>query len=396
MRGIRLLNAIAVILFSIFLVALGNCSLGTDIDTLWERVRDDNAVPVVAVTGLNLDRTSLSLYAGNSEDLTASVQPADATDRTVTWASDDSNIASVNASGRVTAVAPGTVNISATASGSGFSASCAVTVAAAHSSSLVDMIWVQGGSFDLGKELGAGNDETPVSRVTLSGFYIARHEVTQELYDTVMGYNPGYFASDPHPGENQDRRPIEQISWYNALVFCNRLSILEGLMPVYSISGSSDPADWGDVPSVSSLAWNAVAMIGGSSGYCLPTEAQWEYAAKGGRGAAGYTYSGSSNPDNAAWYNMNSFNMTHEVGTKSSNSLGICDMSGNVWEWCWDRHGAYTGYDKADPPGAASGDSRVMRGGSWGDPALALRSVNRSYNSPSGRSNLLGFRLVRR
>jgi formylglycine-generating enzyme required for sulfatase activity len=260
------------------------------------------------------------------------------------------------------------------------------------------MVAVPGGSFQMGNTdtSGGDSDERPVHTVTLTGFYMGKYEVTQEQYQAVMGSNPSSFSSNPADGEVQENRPVEQVSWYGALVFCNTLSRAEGLTPAYSIGGSTDPADWGTVPTSNDAAWNAVTIVSGSTGYRLPTEAQWEYAAKGGNDSPGnYTYAGSNTIGDVAWYSSNSSSMTHEVGKKQPNGLGLYDMSGNVNEWCWDWYGSYTSGAQTDPTGAASGSYRVMRGGSWFYSVDGARSVYRGSDSPSGRGSVIGFRLVR-
>ncbi|MCL2443679.1 MAG: SUMF1/EgtB/PvdO family nonheme iron enzyme [Treponema sp.] len=266
---------------------------------------------------------------------------------------------------------------------------------------LIEMVYVPGGSFELGRELNpavGGSDETPVSNVNISGFFMGKYQVTQEQYLAVMGTNPSYFdgsiGREPASGEVQERRPVEQVSWYDALVFCNRLSIMEGLTPAYIISGSTNPNDWGTVPTNLNTTWDAVQIVSGSTGYRLPTEAQWEYAAKGGNGSPGnFTYSGSNDPDAVAWRAGNSGSRTHEVGKKAPNSLGIYDMSGNIFEWCWDGYGNYTSTTKTDPMGASSGSSRVFRGGGWLISSENVRSVDRFSNFPSGRYSYVGFRV---
>jgi formylglycine-generating enzyme required for sulfatase activity len=202
-----------------------------------------------------------------------------------------------------------------------------------------------------------------------------------------------------------DNLPIYGLIWYEALVFCNKLSIMEGLSPAYRIAGSTNPDDWGDVPGSTSsnttyAPWNAVTIVSGSTGYRLPTEAQWEYAAKGGNplapGWVGYTYSGSDDADEVAWYNLDRYD-AHAVGTKAPNGLGLYDMSGNVSEWCWDRGANYTPEDKTDPTGRddlETVDYRIVRGGDrLGDSRLLLTTWPEGERQHGSFET--GFRLVR-
>jgi len=269
-------------------------------------------------------------------------------------------------------------------------------------SSTVEMVRVVGGDFEMGKDWGtAAAGDLTLHTVTLSGFFISKYPVTQAQYHDVMGTNPSSFSSKPADGEVQGKRPVDSVSWYNAIVFCNKLSLLEELNPAYSINNSTDPSAWGRVPANdNNVIWDAVQIVSGSNGYRLPTEAQWEYAAKGGdpgaAGWVGYTYSGSDAIDDVAWYNMNSENKTHEVRKKAPNRLGLYDMSGNVWEWCWDWYGDYSSGAQTDPTGADSGDGRVKRGGSYLLTESSARSVNRIYGYPPyGGDQNPGFRLVR-
>jgi formylglycine-generating enzyme required for sulfatase activity len=259
--------------------------------------------------------------------------------------------------------------------------------------SIVEMVWVQGGTFQLGKELGkaATGDVTPVSNVTVSSFFIGKYEVTQAQWQAVMESLPNNVSSNYGIG---GAYPIYYISWYDMLVFCNKLSIMEGLTPAYSISDSTNPDDWGAVPTNMNTTWNNVSIVSGSTGYRLPTEAQWEYAAKGGNTGETFTYAGSDNPGEVAWYGVSN-GTSHEVGTKAPNGLGLYDMSGNVWELCWDWYGSYTSENKTDPTGPSSGSIRVQHSGSWNESVGTIRSVSRGGPSPCDRYDDLGFRVVR-
>ena len=214
----------------------------------------------------------------------------------------------------------------------------------------IPMVYVPGGTFTMGATSEQGNDaesdEKPTHQVTLDGFYIGATEVTQAQWEAVMGDNPSVIE-----GANL---PVECVSYDDALEFCRRLSELTG------------------------------------EHYTLPTEAQWEYAARGGQ-SGGTKYSGSNTIDDVAWYEGNS-GRTHPVATKSPNALGLYDMSGNVWEWCLDWYGDYPGQAQTNPQGPTSGDYRVLRGGTWFDFTESCRVSNRFNSSPSYRH--YGFRVV--
>jgi formylglycine-generating enzyme required for sulfatase activity len=265
----------------------------------------------------------------------------------------------------------------------------------------IEMVPVEGGTFQMGYNY--NDSEKPAHSVTLSDFYMSKYPVTQEYYRSVMRKNPSSFSSNPESGEEQGKRPVDTVSWYEAIVFCNKLSLMEGLNPAYSIRNSTDPSKWGDVPGNENDIWDAAQIVSGSNGYRLPTEAQWEYAAKGGnQNAAGwknYTYSGSSTIGNVAWYSGNSNYITHEVGKKEPNSLDLYDMSGNVYEWCWDWYDNYSSEPQTDPTGPDNWPTlraRVKRGGSYLFEAASARSAARIYGYPSQGGDLKpGFRLVR-
>jgi formylglycine-generating enzyme required for sulfatase activity len=311
----------------------------------------------------------------------------------------------VNVGGNSSTFTPteaGSYTVTVSAIGYTSKTSTAVTVTAGVSVP-AGMVYVSPGTFQRGKNLGSGggSDQTPLHQVTLTrGFYMARYEVTQEQYVAVMGTNPSNFQTAV-AGESgtPGKLPVERVSWFHALVFCNKLSINEGLNPVYSLNGNTDPSDWGAVPT-STGGWSAMVMDMSKNGYRLPTEAEWEYAAKGGdqsvAGWVGYTFAGSDTVDDVAWYNSNT--TTHEVGKKSPNALGLYDMSGNVFEWCWDRYAVYTSDEKIDPTGPSTGNYRIVRGGSVRDSTSTnMRSVYRNYENPQTATAAVsyGFRLVR-
>jgi formylglycine-generating enzyme required for sulfatase activity len=230
-----------------------------------------------------------------------------------------------------------------------------------------DFVRINGGTFRMGSpatEVGRHVREGPQHSVTVSGFSMSKYEVTQKEWTAVMGNNPSYFKGD--------NLPVEQVSWYDAIEYCNKRSVKEGLTPAYTRNGDT-------------VTWNRRA-----NGYRLPTEAEWEYACRAGTTTAYST--GGSITTGQANYNIGK---TTNVGSYSANAWGLYDMHGNVWEWCWDWYGNYSSGAQTDPVGASSGTSRLARGGSWYSDAQHVRSAYRNYGTPSGRSSRLGFRLVR-
>lgn len=218
-----------------------------------------------------------------------------------------------------------------------------------------DLILVEGGTFKMGSN--EDGDEKPIHDVTLDSFYIGKYPVTQAQWVAVMGNNPSHFKGD--------NLPVEKVSWEDAQVFLEKLN-------------------------------QKISPLGTKGKYSLPTEAEWEYAARGGNKSKGFIFSGSNNLEDFAWYDKNSGNKTHEVGTKKANELGIFDMTGNVWEWCQDSYDQnyYSKSPIQNPMGALSGSSRVYRGGSWNDSPQFCRAAYRYPYSPALCKHNLGFRVA--
>jgi formylglycine-generating enzyme required for sulfatase activity len=223
--------------------------------------------------------------------------------------------------------------------------------------------------------------------VTLTGFKMSKHQVTQAQYEAVTGNNPSSFKSPVAPETSTANRPVE-MAWYDAVEFCNKLSTQEGLTPVYTITGRTPATGYPITDATVTPNWSA-------NGYRLPTEAQWEYACRAGTTTAYNT--GATLSDSTGWYDSNSGDRTHSVGEKPANAYGLYDMHGNVWEWCWDWYSSsyYSSSPAQDPTGAVSGSFRVLRGGAWSSLGRNLRSAYRSNGYPIDRSYYIGFRLVR-
>ncbi len=224
-----------------------------------------------------------------------------------------------------------------------------------------NMIRVEGGTFTMGATSEQDNDtysvEKPAHQVTLSSFSIGRFEVTQEEWEAVMGSNPSVFKGA--------KRPVEHVSWNDCQEFISKLNTITG------------------------------------KAFRLPTEAEWEFAARGGNFSRGYKYAGSDDVESVEWYKGNTYNKgesslnygTHPVGKKAPNELGLYDMSGNVWEWCSDWYGNYCSFPQANPKGAVSGTYRVDRGGSWYSLA-SLPCYRSGHDLPERRGGDLGLRLA--
>lgn len=222
---------------------------------------------------------------------------------------------------------------------------------------IANMVYVEGGTFTMGatSEQGseAGSDEKPIHRVAVSSFpsfSVGKYEVTQEEWETVMGSNPSYFKGA--------RRPVENVSWSDCCQFIRKLNSLTG------------------------------------KNFRMLTEAEWEFAARGGNKSRGYKYAGSQILDDVGWYDSNSSSSTHDVGQLDPNELGLYDMSGNVWEWCVDWYGSYESGMQINPTGPSSGSYNVCRGGGWDGGAKYCRVSLRNYHTPAFRNINLGLRLA--
>ena len=245
----------------------------------------------------------------------------------------------------------------------------------------IEMVMVEKGSFIMGNDSGNPN-EKPAHEVTFTkSFLIGKYEVTYEQYDLFCQYAKKKKPMDY--GWGREKRPVIGINLYDEIEFCNWMSKNEKLKPCYI-----------KIKEGQKESWKCDFTV---NGYRLPTEAEWEYAAKGGNKSKNFIYSGSDIPDEVAWYRDNSQNMTQPVGQKNPNELGIYDMTGNVLERCWDYTGNYKKEQKTDPTGPLSGTGffRIVRGGSWDSNKIGLTTIFRKNDDQLERRNNLGFRVVR-
>jgi len=256
-------------------------------------------------------------------------------------------------------------------------------IVAAQSNAPADFILIRGGTFTMGSpttELERGNDELQ-HRVTVSDFCLAKSEVTQREYRTLMGNNPS--------NSQGDNLPVENVTWFDAIRYCNALSTREGLTPAYTINADN-------------VTWNRNA-----NGYRLPTEAEWEFACRA-RTTTPFNTGNNINDNQANFYNNYGYNndasgritggyrqRTLAVNSFSPNQFDLYDMHGNVWEWCWDWYGAYDTAAQTNPTGAQTGTLRINRGGGWNDFPKHIRSAYRAATPPNNTSFNIGFRLAR-
>jgi formylglycine-generating enzyme required for sulfatase activity len=392
------------------IAACSNPSGGSESET-FIAVTGITGVPTVETKEINLT-------------LTGTVAPANATNKTIVWSVENAGATgAVIDEGTLSTTEAGTVVVRATiangaAAGTAYTKDFCITITAMapeiHSISGINVPfrYVPAGSFMLRQD-GTGNPSPDLTMTISQGYWMSETEVTQELYQEVMGQNPSHFPSGAAAGETQNRRPVERVNWYRAIAFCNKLSILAGKVPVYSVENVTNWADltYGSIPGVHNPNWNAATMDMSKSGYRLPTEMEWMWAAMGADktsppNTTGYTKAfagsdGSNNIDDYAWCQPGNAGLkTHEVGKKGTNELGLKDMSGNVYEWCWDWHDDYPSEGKTDYTGLVSGGTsnwkRVFRGGSHGSPTSYCAVTYRNGRMPYPDTGFpdLGIRVV--
>ena len=292
---------------------------------------------------------SLSILAGETVTLSANVYPANAHNKNVSWESDNPNVATVDNKGNVTGKTLGRAEIKVITEDGGFTATCYVSVSCPIEPE--EMIWVEGGTF----MMGCNHDECidfdlPSHEVTLNGFYISKYVVTVKEWNATIGNS--YYTTD--------NMPAWMISWDEVQLYISKLNDFTG------------------------------------KNYRLPTEAEWEYAARGGNKSQGYKFSGSNNIGEVAWYYQNAGLSCHPVGKKKPNELGLYDMSGNLPEWCSDYSGSYTDEPQMNPTGPDQGTRRIARGGGWwfNYPNTYGCTVSCRWHNQQNIQIAYGFRLV--
>ena len=302
------------------------------------------------VSSVTLNRYAVTLAVGETATLIATVHPDDADNKNLFWKTNQGEIITVE-NGLVTAVAVGTAIVTVTAEEGDHTAHCTITVIHPGES---EMVGVEGGTFIMGisdnENPAHTSQERPPHQVTLNSFKIAKYPVTQKQWNAIMEYNPSHFKGD--------NLPVENVSWNDVQTFISRLNAITG------------------------------------KNYRLPTEAEWEFAARGGNNSINFPYSGHGDLGLAAWYYGNSDKMSHPVGQKTPNELKLYDMSGNVWEWCQDWAAEYSEQAQIDPQGPATGTCRIARGGSYLSDYLKCRVSFRNGLTPNEFNNETGFRLA--
>lgn len=245
-----------------------------------------------------------------------------------------------------------------------------------------EMVAIEGGTFYMGNDYSGIMDEKPEHKVTLKSFCLSKKEVTFAMFDAFCRATGHEFPDDG--GFGRDSLPVMNVSWEAAIKFCNWMSTRFGLEKVYDYTVDSAGNLF-----IKNVNWNA-------NGFRLPTEAEWEFAAKGGNKSQGFAYAGSNNLDEVAWYSKNSNGKPYPVGTKKPNELGIYDMLGNAWEWCWDYYDKdyYKKSPANDPKGPDKGSTRVYRGGNFNSDESFVRITRRFSLSPTVKTGMIGIRLA--
>jgi formylglycine-generating enzyme required for sulfatase activity len=386
--------------------------------------RTANCLVIVGtgVESVELNKTTLTLTVGGTETLTVTVLPPNAANKTVTWSSDKPTVAIVTG-GLVRAVAEGTATITVITGDGSKRDTCDVTVRA----NIPGMVLINPGTFLMGSSFSEpeNNDDEDLHLVTLTrGFYMGMYEVTQGQYHEVTGFNPSYFKRE---GQSQDfyneayyvdgwkDYPVDYVTWFDAVEFCNKLSVKEGLTPVYTMNNRQPATGYpidgiqeidGDYYSVTTVTANWTA-----NGYRLPTEAEWEYACRAGTttpfntgnsitsGLDGQAnFNGEYSPYNGA-LEGDYYGYPTPVGSYEPNAWGLYDMHGNMREWCWDWYGSYRETATEDPKGQEGGGwYKVLRGGSFLDKGSNIRSAHRNSEGPGDVYMFTfcqGFRVVR-
>ena len=245
-----------------------------------------------------------------------------------------------------------------------------------------DMVFIEGGSFYMGNDYSKNAlDEKPEHEITLDDFYISKHEVTYEMYEKFCLKQGVDLPNDG--GYGGGNNPVINVSWVNAIKFCNWMSTTYGYEKVYDLVIDSAGTK------INSVNWEA-------DGFRLPTEAEWEYVAKSGSKSTGQIYAGSNDPKEVAWFSQNSDNKPHAVGQLKANELGVYDIMGNAWEWCWDFYAEnyYSHSPETNPRGPETGDKRVYRGGNFESNIQFVRITRRFALSQNQQSGLIGIRVV--
>jgi formylglycine-generating enzyme required for sulfatase activity len=240
-----------------------------------------------------------------------------------------------------------------------------------------EMLLVEGGTFRMGNDYSSSSDERPEHKVTLSSFYMSKYEIT------IAQYNRFCRVTGKKEPKGEPEQAVVNVNWYDAVMYCNWLSTTQNLDKAYSITRDSNRF--------------VVEFDQSANGFRLPTEAEWEYAAKGGNKSKFYAYSGSNVPDEVAWFITNASNKQRPVGEKKPNELGLYDMTGNVMEWCFDWYDEnyYQSSPEDNPTGPESGIDKVCRGGNYMCRPDVLRNTKRFYLDPTSEDGLAGIRLVR-